>query len=220
MLYHTLPYFRGLNTIDRAEQRRLFILNLKRDDVYTLHCNGESAIVLISGSVLVREGLKEGSLWDRKSWRDEAPWCGHFPVGSNVVFTGVSDTTLMCLAINDIPMHFPKRIIAPQDLTDNCEKGDRQAGTIRSILDPVTGGGSIIVSERVSMPGNWGYPPENHAIDFWWQYNQFYPDNGFAIAYTGGRAYIVTQDTAYIAYGSDTCFVSAPGYWQYSLSIG
>ena len=216
----------GLTTITRHDDPQeptrlgLAVLKLAAGERHVEATAVETAWLLMSGSVRVKAGAREGR-FSRQSLFDESPSCIHVSMGTTVELTAESpvEWTVYRTANGKT---FEPRLFYPEDTADE-QRGKGQVGgaclrLVRTIFDRRNSDANteLVLGEVVTLPGRWSsYPPHHHAQPEIYHYRFDHPQ-GYGHAELGDAVYKVrANDTVRILEGRDHAQCAAPGYAMY-----
>ena len=205
---------------DNPSRIGLAVLHLKAGECVQLRAQGETAWLLMSGSVRGKAGEAE-FVFTRTSLFDESASCVHVAAGTQVTIEAQADSELTVYECAN-PRQFAPRAFTPEQVPNERrgrgQVGDRALRYVRTIFDRTNSPEEVelVLGEVVTFPGGWSsYPPHHHPQHEIYHY-RFTQAQGYGHAELGDAVVKVRHfDTIRIPAGFDHAQCAAPGYGMY-----
>ncbi|MGE0582143.1 MAG: 5-deoxy-glucuronate isomerase [Steroidobacteraceae bacterium] len=196
------------------------VLKLAAGEAWRGSVEGETAWLLMAGSVRVQAGDLEATL-SRGSLFDESASCLHVPAGTPVALQASGPCEFTVYDCRNT-RSFAPRVFRPRDVPNEPRgKGqvrDRSLRFVRTIFDTRNSPAEVelVLGEVVTFPGGWSsYPPHHHPQPEIYHY-RFTAPQGYGHAELGDAVVKVREfDTVCIPAGHDHAQCAAPGYGMY-----
>ena len=198
----------------------LAVLKLAPGERHSAGPGGETAWLLMSGSVRIRAGTVDATL-QRASLFDESASCVHAAAGVEVSIEASSPAELTVYDCTNAASFGP-RVFRPTDVPDEYrgrgQVRNRGLRLVRTIFDSRNSPpeACLVLGEVVTLPGGWSsYPPHHHPQPELYHY-RFTAPQGYGHAELGETVVKVrANDTVCILPGHDHAQCAAPGYGMY-----